>query len=143
MAILAKNQRAYFDYTVEETFTAGLVLEGREVKSAKSGNVSMQGAFVSVNADGARILGMHIGPYKFAPNDNYNPTRTRELLLNKSEIKKFLGKEKGLTIIPLELYSTAKGLVKLKIGLAKAKKKVDKREHIKKREIEREMRNIS
>ncbi len=131
---LADNRRARFDYDIKETFDAGLVLSGPEVKSVKGGNVSLEGAYVSVAANGANLINCHIGPYKYAPNEKYNPTQTRKLLLNKSEINQLLGKEKGLTIIPLQIYQGRRGLLKIKIGLGKARKKTDKREYIKKRE---------
>lgn len=140
MKILTKNKRAFFDYDIKKTFNAGLVLSGAEVKSAKGGNVSLAGAYVSVSADGVSLINCHIGPYKYAPNQNYEPTRTRKLLLNKNEINQLIGKEKGLTIIPLEIFTAQRGLIKVKIGLAKARKKTDKREYLKEREMEREIR---
>lgn len=139
MATLAKNSRASYDYDIKDTFDAGLVLEGREVKSVKQGNVSLTGSYVTVNPDGAYLVNCHIGPYKYAPNENYDPTHTRKVLLKKQEIASLLGKEKGLTIIPLEVYSNNRGLVKLKLGLGKARKKIDKREYIKKKDVEQEI----
>jgi SsrA-binding protein len=142
MPTLATNKKAQFDFSIKDTFTAGVVLSGAEVKSVKQGNVSMAGSYVSVNARGASLVSCHIGPYKYAPDEKYDPTHTRKLLLNKSEINQMLGKEKGLVIVPLEIFSTPKGLVKLKIGLGKARKKTDKREYIKKRETEKEIRKL-
>ena len=141
MKTLADNRRARFDYDIKDTFEAGLVLSGPEVKSVKGGNVSLTGAYVSVAANGASLINCHIGPYKYAPNEKYNPTHSRQLLLNKSEINQMLGKEKGLTIIPLEIYLGHRGLVKIRIGLGKARKKTDKREYIKKREAQKEIRS--
>jgi SsrA-binding protein len=141
MAQLATNNRAKYDYDIKQTFDAGLVLEGREVKAAKQSNVSLSGAYVTVHADGAYLINCHIGPYKYAPNTDYEPTHSRKILLKKQEINSLLGKEKGLVIIPLEIYSSHRGLIKLKIGLGKARKKVDKREYIKKRDTEREIRS--
>jgi SsrA-binding protein len=140
MPTLAKNSKAHYEYDIKDTFDAGLILEGREVKSAKSGNVSLNGSYVTVNSNGATLLNAHIGPYKYAPAEDYDPTHTRKLLLNKKEIDSLLGKEKGLVIIPLELYQTGRGLLKLKIGLGKARKKTDKREYIKKKDMEKEIR---
>lgn len=137
---LAKNQRAYYDYDIKQTFDAGLVLTGAEVKSAKHGNMSLQGSYVVVNNNSASLINCHIGPYKYAPDEHYNPTRSRTLLLQKKELDELVGKEKGLTIVPLEIYSTSKGLVKVKIGLGKGRKKTDKREYIKKREAVKEIR---
>ena len=137
---LATNNRAKFDYDIKDTFDAGLVLEGREVKPVKAGNVSLAGSYVTVNQSGASLINCHIGAYKYANNANYEPTHTRKLLLKKSEINSLLGKEKGLVIIPLEIYSSHRGLVKVKLGLGRARKKIDKREYIKKRDTEREIR---
>lgn len=136
----ASNNRARYEYDIKDTLDAGLALEGREVKSVRSGNVSLQGSYVTVNADGAHLINCHIGPYKYAPNTDYDPTHTRALLLTKAEINSLLGKEKGLVIIPLELYPGRRGLIKLKIGIGRARKKTDKREYIKKREADREIR---
>lgn len=140
MTTLATNNRAKYDYDIKDTFDAGLVLEGREVKSVKGGNVSLNGSYVTVNPEGAYLINCHIGPYKFAPNTDYDPTHTRKLLMHKSEINSLLGKEKGLVIIPLEIYSGRRGLIKLKLGIGRSRKKIDKREYIKKRELDREIR---
>jgi len=142
MKIFADNRRARFDYDIKDTFDAGLVLSGAEVKSVKEGNVSLTGSYVSVATNGATLVNCHIGPYKFAKQDGYQPTQTRKLLLNKSEINQLLGKEKGLTIIPLEIYQGRRGLVKMKIGLGKARKKTDKREYLKKRDTEKEIKRF-
>ena len=142
MKAFADNRRARFDYDIKETFNAGLVLSGAEVKSVKGGNVSLEGAYVSVASNGASLINCHIGPYKYAPNEKYNPTQSRKLLLNKAEINQLLGKEKGLTIIPLEIYQGHRGLVKIKIGLGKARKKTDKREYIKKRDAQKEIKKF-
>ncbi len=141
MRSFAENRRAKFDYDIKESFDAGLVLSGAEVKSIKGGNVSLEGSYVSVSANGANLINCHIGPYKYAPNEKYNPTQPRALLLNKHEINQMLGKEKGLTVIPLEIYLGKRGLLKIRIGLGKARKKTDKREYIKKREAQKEIRS--
>ena len=140
MKSLANNKKAFFDFSILENFNAGMVLSGAEVKSVKAGNVSLTGSYVTVNAKGANLVNCHIGPYKYAPSEKYNPTQTRKLLLNKKEIHQLLGKEKGLTIIPLEIYQGNRGLLKIRIGLGKARKKTDKREYIKKREATKEIR---
>ncbi len=137
---LASNNRARYDYDIKETFDAGLVLEGCEVKSVRGGNVSLNGSYVTVNQEGAYLINCHIGPYKYAPNTDYDPTHTRKILLKKYEIQGLLGKEKGLVIVPLEIYPGRRGLLKLKLGLGRARKKIDKREYIKKRDTEREIR---
>ncbi len=141
MKSLAKNQRALFDYEIKESFEAGLALEGREVKAAKSGNISLNGSYVTISQNGARLINCHIGPYQYAPTEDYNPTHTRGLLLRKNEINSLLGKEKGLTIVPLEIYEGRRGLLKIRIGLGRGRKKQDKREYIKKRETDREIRS--
>ena len=143
MKSLAFNKRAKFDYDIKDTFDAGLVLEGHEVKSAKSGNVSLAGSYVKISANGASLIGAHIGPYKYAPKEGYEPTHTRKLLLNKSELNQLLGKEKGLTILPLEMFIAGRGLIKIKIGIGRGRKKEDKREYIKTRDSKRETRSTT
>lgn len=142
MKSLAKNKRALFDYDIKDTFDAGLVLEGREVKSAKSGNVSLNGSYVTVNPGSVALIGAHIGAYKYAPTEDYNPTHSRQLLLTKTEIDSLLGKEKGLTIVPLEMFEGRNGLVKMRIGIGKGRKKQDKREYIKNRDSDKEIRAV-
>ena len=141
MKVYADNKRARYDFDIKDTFDAGLVLSGAEVKSIKGGNVSLTGAYVSVAASGASLINCHIGPYKYASQEGYLPTQSRKLLLNKAEINQLLGKEKGLTIIPLEIYQAQRGLLKIKLGLAKPRKKGDKREYLKNREANKEIKN--
>lgn len=143
MKSLAYNKRAKFDYDIKDTFDAGLVLTGAEVKAAKESNVSLAGSYVKVNAAGAQLVAAHIGPYKYAPVEGYDPTHSRTLLLKQSEINALLGKEKGVTIVPIELYVGSRGLVKLKIGIGRGRKNADKREYLKKRETKREIKNFS
>ena len=142
MKILAKNKKAYFDYQILETFEAGISLIGQEVKSIKAGRISLKGSYVVLKDSEVFLIGANVPAWqpKNAPPD-YNPERSRKLLLKKSEIKYLIGKvkQKGLTLIPLKIY-TKRGKIKLEFGVAKGKRKVDKRELIKKREIEREMR---
>lgn len=140
MKIIAKNPRAFYDYNIKDTFDAGLVLQGAEVKAVKQGNVSLKGAYVNVDIVGAYLLNCHIGPYQYAKNEGYDPTHTRKLLLTKTEIRSLLGKEKGLVIVPLEIYQGRRGLLKIKIGLGRGRKKTDKREYLKKKEAQKEMR---
>jgi len=141
MNLLAKNKRAYFDYEILEKFEAGISLTGQEVKSIKLGRISLKGSYVILKDKEVFLVGCHIPAYqpKNAPLD-YNPERSRKLLLKKSEIKGLIGKTKikGLTLVPLRVY-TKRGIIKLEIALAKGKKKADKRELIKKREAEREI----
>jgi len=145
--ILAKNKKAYYNYQILEKFEAGVSLIGQEVKSIKSGRINLAGSYVVLKeyVKGRHpevfLIGATIPPYQpknISPD--YNPERSRKLLLKKSEIKHLIGKvkEKGLTLVPLRIY-TKRGKIKLEFGVAKGKKKVDKRESIKKREVEREM----
>lgn len=142
MKTFAENKKAYFDYEILEKFEAGLVLIGHEVKAIKTGKISIKGAYVILRDEEAYLIGAIIPPYqpKNAPF-GYEPERTRKLLLNKQEIKKLIGKsqEKGLTLKPLKIYEK-NGKLKLEFGIAKGKKKSDKRELIRKRETEREIR---
>ncbi len=144
MKILAENRKAYFNYQLLEKFDAGLVLLGTEVKSIKLGRINLAGSYVVFKDEELYLIGAKIPPYqpKNAPFD-YNPERLRKLLLNKSEIKYLIGKtkQKGLTLIPLKVY-TKNAKIKLEFGIAKGRKKFDKRELIKKREVEREIKKV-
>ncbi|KPJ56272.1 SsrA-binding protein [Parcubacteria bacterium DG_74_2] len=142
MKIIAKNKKAYFDYEILEKFKAGMVLIGTEVKSIKTGHISLKGSYVVIDKNGeVWLIGAEIPAYQpqNAPKD-YISSRSRKLLLKKSEIKYLIGKskQKGLTLAPLMVY-TEKGNIKLEFGVAKGKKKIDKREAIKKREAQREI----
>jgi SsrA-binding protein len=141
MKIFAENKKAYFNYQIMEKYEAGLVLLGHEVKSIKSGKISLVGSYVVFKGEELFLIGIKISPYqpKNTPAD-YNPERSRKLLLNKAEIKYLIGKtrEKGLTLIPLQVYAK-NDRIKLAFGIAKGKKKYDKRETIKKHEAEREI----
>lgn len=141
MKILTENKKAYFNYQIIEKFEAGIALIGQEVKSIKTGRVNLAGSYVILKDEEAFLVGANIPPYqpKNAPS-GYLPERSRKLLLKKSEIKYLIGKakERGLTLAPLMMY-TDKGKIKLEFGLAKGKKKEDKRETIKKRDVEREI----
>ena len=140
--ILAENKKAYFSYRILEKFEAGISLIGQEVKSLKTRGVNLAGSYVVIKNSEAFWVGAKISPYqpKNVPPD-YNPERLRKLLLKKSEIKYLIGKAKqrGLTLIPLRVY-TKRGKIKLEFGIAKGLRKIDKRELIKKREAEREIR---
>ena len=140
MKILAENKKAYYDYEVLETYEAGIVLIGQEVKSIKTGHISLKGSYVVFKNEDLFLIGAHIPAYQ--PKnalDNYEPERSRKLLLTKSEIKSLIGKtkQKGLTLVPLKVY-TKRGKIKLLFALAKGKREIDKREKIKKREFERQ-----
>ncbi len=142
--MLATNKQAYHNYKILDTFEAGLVLSGPEVKSVKRGSINLKGAYIEVLTDTeAYLIKAHISAYKPAAlaQINYNPYRQRKLLLRHKEIKYIFGKAKqaSITIVPLEVY-LSHGLVKLKIGVGQGKKKYDKREDIKKRDFERRKR---
>lgn len=142
MTVLAKNKQAYFDYNIEDQLEAGIVLSGQEVKSVKKGDVSLKGAHVTIHGDEAFLVNAHISPYQYAGQlVGYEPARSRKLLLKRSEISSLFGKykEQGLAVVPLEFF-TKRGLVKVRVGIGRGKKKQDKRETIKKREQDREIR---
>jgi len=142
MEIITKNKKAYFNYEILEKFEAGISLIGQEVKSIKLGKINLAGSYVVLRSEEVYLIGANVPPYqpKNAAKD-YDSKRSRKLLLTKKEIKHLIGKtkQKGLTMIPLIIY-TRKGKIKLQFGLAKGKRKIDKREIIKKREVEREIR---
>jgi len=144
MKIFADNKKAYFNYEILEKFEAGIVLIGTEVKSIKAGRINLAGSYVVLKSEEPYLVGAKIPPYqpKNAPAD-YNPERSRKLLLNKKEIKYLIGKsqERGLALIPLKIY-TNNAKIKCGFGIGKGKKKYDKRETIKKRETEREIRRF-
>ena len=151
MSVLAYNKRANFDYDIQEIYDAGLVLLGYEVKSIKTGHISLKGSFVTFkkargkNLPEAYLTNAHIPLYKFAGDrPGYDPIRPRKLLLKKQEIKYLMGKkdEQGLTLIPIKIY-TKRSFVKLEFGVGKGRKKYDKREVIKKRELDREVRTLT
>lgn len=134
------NRRAYFDYDILEEFEAGIVLSGAETKSLKKGAASLAGSRVLVKDGAFWVVGMQINPYEFAASIDYDPLRSRKLLLNKQELLRLQAKlaTKGLTIVPLECYN--KGTwIKLKVALVRGKKQYEKREKEKKRDIEREI----
>lgn len=141
MKALAENKKAYFNYQILEKLEAGISLIGQEVKSIKLGRISLAGSYVVLRGEEVFLIGANVPPYqpKNAPKD-YNPERSRKLLLTKKEIKHLIGKtrEKGLTLVPLKMY-TVRGKIKLEFGIARGKRKADKREQIRKREVEREM----
>ena len=141
MKVLADNKRAYYNYEILDKYEAGIVLLGLEVKSIRTGHISLKGSYVILRGEEAYLVGAIIPPYQPKnTSKDYDPARSRKLLLKKSEIKELLGKgkEKGLTLIPLKIY-TKYAKIKLEFGIGKGKRKTDKRETIKKREIEREI----
>lgn len=137
---LANNKRALHDFKILESFEAGLVLTGAEVKSVKAGQVSLKGSYVSVKGNEVYLINANISKYKAASIQGYDPMRRRKLLLRKPEIRRMGGilSQSGLTILPISLYTKGQ-LVKISIGVATKKNKFDKRQTMKKREAEREI----
>lgn len=141
MESYANNKKALFDYEIIDKYEAGLVLSGNETKSIRNSSVSLKGGFITFHGNDAFLINVHIPRYKYAGSLlNYDPERSRKLLLKKKEISYLRGKsqEKGLTIIPLSLYNKGRH-IKLEIAVARGKKKYDKRESVKKRELNREV----
>lgn len=136
-----KNRQAYFEYFIDDKYVAGIVLTGTEVKSLREGKANFNDSYCIFNKGELWIRSFHISEYSHGTVNNHDPIRERKLLLNKREIKKLEAKikEKGYTIVPLRLFFNEKNLVKLEIGLGKGKKLHDKRETIKQRDTEREM----
>ena len=144
--VFSENKKAGFNYEILEKFEAGIVLNGQETKSIKTRGTNLAGSYIIVKENGVFWIGAKIPPYQ--PNNvpsNYDPDRTRKLLLKKPEIKYLIGKAstKGLTFVPLRLYTknrdSGSGKIKLEFGIARGKKKFDKRESIKKRDVQREI----
>lgn len=138
--VIAENRKARFDYTIVETYKAGLVLTGTEIKSIRLGRVNLKESFGRVDKEAIWIYGMHISPYQTADKSKIDPLRPRKVLLTKRETLKLIAKvsEKGLTIVPLKLFLDG-NWAKLDLGLAKAKRKFEKRERIRRKETEKEI----
>ena len=138
---IALNRRARHDFTIDETFEAGVVLTGTEIKSIRAGKVNLADAYARIERDEAWLIGAHIAPFEQANRYNHEPKRTRKLLLHRDEIDELLGKtkSKGLTIVPLRLYLTGKGRAKLELGLARGKQLHDRRRDIADRESRRDI----
>jgi SsrA-binding protein len=137
--VVARNRKARHEFDILETVEAGIELKGPEVKSMRAGHVSFQDAFARVDRGEAWLHSLHISPYEKANRANVDPVRTRRLLLNKKEIRHLAAKvdEKGLTIVPLEIYFS-RGYAKVTLGVARGRKLHDKREALKRREQDRE-----
>ena len=139
---IAQNRRARHDYSIEDTFEAGLVLRGTEIKSVRAHHVSLADAYARIDRDEAWIIGLHIAPWESADvRFNHEPKRARKLLLHRHEIDELLGKTKakGLTLVPLEIYITDHGKAKLRLGLARGKQTWDRRREIADRDAKRDM----
>lgn len=149
MSALALNKKALFDYEILDKYEAGLVLYGHEVKAAKAGQISLKGSFISPRTRNGKtalfLINCQISPYKQAgPLPDYDQRRERKLLLKGQEIAHLLGKKQveGLTLIPLKIY-TSHSFLKLEFAVARGKKKYDKRETIKRREVDRRLRSFT
>jgi len=138
--IIAENRKARFDYFIEETYECGIVLEGTEVKSVKSGSISFPDSFAEIQNGEVWVKNFHISEYSFSSIFNHNPDRPKKLLLKKDEIKRLNRKvtEKGYTLIPIDFY-LKNGRVKMTLGVCKGKKQYDKRATIKDRDINRDL----
>jgi SsrA-binding protein len=136
--IIAKNRRARHEYEIFDTWEAGLVLLGTEVKALRNGRVNLGDSYGEIREGEAWIVKMHIGPYEMATRENHDPFRRRKMLLTRREIRKIRPKveEQGLTLVPLKIYFK-KGLVKIQIGLGRGKKLYDKRDAKAKKDLER------
>ncbi|BBU38504.1 SsrA-binding protein SmpB [Aeribacillus pallidus] len=138
--LIAQNKKAHHDYFIEETYEAGIVLRGTEIKSIRAGRANLKDAFARVEKGEVFLHNMHISPYEQGNRYNHEPLRTRKLLLHRREINKLIGatKEQGYSLVPLKLY-IKNGFAKVLIGLGKGKKKYDKREDLKRKEAKREI----
>jgi SsrA-binding protein len=139
--LIADNRKAFHDFHILDTFEAGVVLVGTEVKAIREGRVNLRDSFGRVEGGEVWVYNVHISPYSHRGYADHEPTRRRKLLLNREEIRKLIGKtvERGMTLVPTRMYFK-NGRVKIAIGLAKGKKVHDKRETIRRREAERETR---
>ena len=139
--IVAENRKALHDYHILETFEAGIALQGTEVKSIREGRVNLRDSFARVEDGEVWVYNIHISPYSHRGYADHEPTRRRKLLLHRQEIRKLIGRtvERGMTLVPLRLYFSS-GKAKLALSLAKGKQAHDKRDAIRKREIDRETR---
>ena len=133
-SLLAKNKKAYHDYEILDVYEAGIVLTGPEVKSCREHRANLKGAYVHIIKNHAFAEGIHISPYKFAPDPKYNPTAKRTLLLHQKQIEKLDTNlnEQGVTLVPLEMYLKG-SLIKIKVGVCRGRKLHDKRDMLKKR----------
>jgi SsrA-binding protein len=140
LKIICRNRKAYFEYTIDALYEAGMVLKGTEVKSLRQGKASINDAYARFKDGEIYLYNAHISPYSPAALDSHNPERPRKLLLHRWELRRLLGKtqERGYTLIPVRMYFKNEH-AKVEIALARGKKKVDKRETIRRREEQREM----
>ncbi|BDC98572.1 SsrA-binding protein [Persicobacter psychrovividus] len=139
-----KNRKARYEYEVIDKLSAGIVLKGSEIKSIREGQVTLGDAFCVFQKGELFVRHMHISPYSHGNSENHQDTRERKLLLNKTELQRWEQKmdEKGLTIVPLRLYLTGKGLAKVEVALARGKKLFDKRSTIKDKDVKRDLERV-
>lgn len=139
-----KNRSAFHDFFIDATYDAGMVLSGTEVKSIRGGKVSFNDSYCQVHQGEIWVKSLHIAEYSHGNLNNHESVQDRKLLLHKKEIRKIEGKlkEKGYTLVPLKIYFTDKNFVKMEIGLAKGKKLHDKRDTIRKKDVEREIKRF-
>ena len=139
--LVANNKKAYHDYFIEETYEAGIVLTGTEIKSVRQGKVSIKESYAKIEKGELILYGMNISPYEQGNRYNVDPLRPRKLLLHKQEIRKLIGYTtmKGLTLVPLKMYINEEGRAKVEVAAARGKKNYDKREDIAKRDAKRDM----
>jgi SsrA-binding protein len=139
-----KNRSAFHEYFIDATYVAGMVLTGTEVKSLRAGKASFNDSYCIIHHGEVWVKSLHIAEYSHGTVNNHDPIRDRKLLLQKREIRKIESrlKEKGYTLVPLRIFFTEKNLIKMEIGLARGKKLYDKRESIKKRDVERELKRF-
>ncbi len=138
--VISKNKRAFFNFSIDETYEAGIVLTGTEVKALRQGKVNLKDGFARVKDEEIFLIDVHISPYTHGNRFNHDPDRPRKLLMHKREIKRLYGKskERGYSLIPLKMYFK-NGRVKVEIGLGKGKRAFDKREVLKRKTMEREV----
>ena len=139
--LIANNKKAYHGYFIEETYEAGIVLTGTEIKSVRQGKVSIKESYAKIENSEMILYGMNISPYEQGNRYNVEPLRPRKLLLHKQEIRKLIGYTtmKGLTLVPLKMYINEEGRAKVEIAVARGKKNYDKRDDIAKRDAKRDM----
>lgn len=139
--LIAQNRKARYEYSILETVEAGIVLKGTEIKSIRAGRINLKDGYAGIRSNELWLYNVHIAPFKEGNQFNHDPVRTRKLLLKRKQIDRLIGelKQGGITLIPLKVY-IKNGVAKVLLGIAKGKKKYDKRETIKRRDQERQMR---
>ena len=142
MKTITTNKKAFFDYAISEKYKAGIMLSGAEVKSIKSGQINLKGSFAKIIGGELFLVGANIAAYKMARQENYDPTQSRKLLLTRKELNEIFGNlsQKGLALVPLNVFLD-RNLIKITLGLGRAKKQYDKRQAIKEKDIKRRIEN--